>query len=313
MSLVKRALLLAKVEAAYGVDPTPTPALNAILHNNILYKAPGELITRNFQRASLSPLPHAVGLKEVEVTFETELKGSGTADGGTAGDEPEIDPLLQACGFAVTLNAAVSVVYDPASDGLKSVTLYVYADGLLHKILGCVGSVSANMVVGQIPTLQWTFKGLYQAPTDVAIPGGAVFNAEIGVPFLNAAFTTDAYAAIVQALTWDMANEIARRDSINEVEGVKGFLISGRDTQGSFNPEAVDEATHPFWGDWKSGVQHALTATVGSVAGALIDITAPKAQYREVNYGNRSAVRVYDIPMTLPQDAGDDEIQLKFY
>jgi hypothetical protein len=208
---------------------------------------------------------------------------------------------------------ASDVTYDPVSDSLESVTLYVYTDGLLHKILGCVGSVSANMAVGQIPTLQWTFKGLYQAPTDVAIPAGAVFNSQIGVPFMNAAFTTAAYAAIVQALTWDMANEIARRDSINEAEGVKGFLVAGRDSQGSFNPEAVLEATHPFWADWKSGVQHALTATVGSVAGALIDITAPKAQYREINYGDRSAVRVYDIPMTLPQDVGDDEIKLKFY
>ena len=126
--LKKRSLVLAKVEATEGVDPIPTPGANAILVSNPLVKVIPDLLKREFDSPSLSPQAHVIGLKEVEVTFGTELKGSGTANAGGAGDIPEIDPLLQACGFAVTLNAESGggagdgdIQYDPASDNLKTI------------------------------------------------------------------------------------------------------------------------------------------------------------------------------------------------
>jgi len=318
--LKKRSLLLAKVEVTEGVDPVPAPATDALLVSNPNVKPTGELLVRDFDRASLSPLPHVIGLKEVEVTFATELKGSGTANVGGAGDIPEIDPLLQACGFAVTLTAESPpasgngfIEYDPASDNLKTITLYVYLDGILHKISGCRGSFSFNAEAGKFGTFEWTFKGLYTQPTDAAIPGGAVFNNQTPPPFLNANLALAGYAAIVQAFTFDMANDIQRRENANSAEGVIGFVLGGRDTQGSINPEAVSEATHPFWADWKNAVQKAFSATFGSVAGAKIDITAPKVQAREMTWGDRNTVRTYEIPMTLAQNAGDDEVKLKFY
>lgn len=313
--LKKRSVVLAKLEVTEGVDPVPTPGANAILVSNPVPKPGGELLTRNFDRASLSPLPHVIGLKEFGVTFDTELKGSGTADLGLAADVPEIDPLLQACGFAVTLTAgpAGNITYDPASDSLKTITLYVYLDGILHKIHACRGSFSFNAEAGKFGTFSWTFKGLYVAPTDAAIPGGAVFNAQKPPPFLNASLTLAGYAAIIQAFSFDMANDIQRREDANSAEGVIGFVIGGRDTQGSINPEAVPEATHPFWADWKNATEKAFAATFGSVVGAKIDITAPKAQAREMSWGDRNTVRTYEIPLTLAQNAGDDEVKLKFY
>ena len=82
-----------------------------------------------------------------------------------------------------------------------------------------------------------------------------------------------------------------RRDDANKVEGVAGFRITGRDSQGSFNPEVVTEATKAFWADWKSGLAQALTVSNGTISGAKILITAPKVQYRELNYGDRNGIR----------------------
>ena len=318
--LKKRSLVLAKVEVTEGVDPVPTPAANAILVSNPDVKPIADLLTRDFDRPSLSPLPHVIGLKEVEVTFGTELKGSGTANAGGASDIPEIDPLLQAAGFAVTLNAESGggagdgdIQYDPASDSLKSVTLYVYMDGILHKITGCRGSFSFNAEAGQFGTFEFTFRGKYLAPTDAVIPAGSVFNAQTPPPFLNANLSLGGYTPILQAFTFDMANDLQRREDANSLEGVIGFVIGGRDTQGSINPEAVTEATHPFWDDFDKGTQKAFSATFGSVAGNKIDITAPKVQAREMNWGDRNTVRVYDIPITMGQDSGDDEVKFKFY
>ncbi len=315
VSLTKRSLLLAELEVTEGTDPVPTPALNSILISDLVVKVNGELLTRNFSRPSLSPLAHVIGLSDVDVTFKTELKGSGSADGGLAADVPEIDPLLQACGFAVTLNAgpAGDITYDPASDSLKTVTLYSYPDGLLHKIHACRGSVAFNADAGKFGELSWTFKGLYITPTDAPIPAGAVFNQEKPPPFLNANLTFDGYSPVVQSFAFDLANDIQRREDANSAEGVIGFVLGGRDTQGSFNPEAVLEATHTFWADWKSAKEKAFSATFGSVLGARIDITAPKVQAREMSYGDRNTVRTYDIPLTFAQNLGDDEVQLKFY
>ncbi len=315
VSLVQRSLVLAKVEGTEGVDPVPTPAANAILVSKPVVKPNAELLVRDFDRPSLSPLPHAIGLKDFEVTFDTELKGSGTADDGLADDVPEIDPLLQGCGFAVTLTAGPggNITYDPASDGLKTITLYIYLDGILHKMTACRGSFSFNAEAGKFGIFSWTFRGLYIDPSDAPIPAGAVFNAETPPPFLNANLSYGAYAAIINSFTFDMANDVQRRLDANSAEGVIGFVLGGRDTQGSIDPEVVTEATHPFWGDFKAGTQKAFASTFGSVLGARIDITAPKMQAREMGYGDRNTVRSYEIPMTFGANAGDDEVQLKFY
>ncbi|MBI5427541.1 MAG: hypothetical protein HZA02_04590 [Nitrospinae bacterium] len=318
--LTKRALLLAEIEATYSVDPTPAPATNAILVIDPKIKVAGEVLQREFARSSLSPLAPVIGMKEVEVTFSTELKGSGTANAGGAANVPEIDPLLQGCGLAPTLTAETiggagdgHIDYSPISDSLKSVAMYLYLDGLLHKILGAVGNVSAKLEAGKYGLLDWTFKGLYSDPTDAAIASGAVFNSQKPRPFMNASFAIGAYAGIIQALNFELANEIGKRVSANSADGVVGFSITGRGTKGAINPEAVTKATYDFWARWKAGTGQALSATVGDTAGAKIDITAPNCVYTDIGWGDRDRVRTYELPFAMAESSGNDEIKLKFY
>ncbi len=321
MPMVKqRSLALVKEEAAYGIDPTPTPVANAIQVEDPVVKPVPELLTRNYSRPSFSPLPHVVGMKHVQVTFKTELKGSGSADAGGAGDVPEIDPLLLACGMAKTLTAESSggagdgdVTYDPASTALKSCTIWIYKGEVLHKIVGCVGSFKINAEAGKLGSIEWTFFGLYAKPTDAVIPAGAVFNAEVPPPFINANFSISGYAAIIANLEIDVANKVSKRVSANAAQGVVGFLITDRESKGSIDPEAVDIATHDFWGEFEGGTQVALAATIGAVAGARIDFTAPKVQYEDISWQDREDTRTYGLPMNFAQNAGDDELKIKFY
>lgn len=318
--LSKRALLLAKIESTYGVDPTPAPGTNAILVNDPKIKVSGEVLQREFARSSLSPLAPVIGMKEVEVSFSTELKGPGTANQGGADDIPEIDPLLQACALSPTFTAETTggagdgyIVYNPVSDSIKSVAMYLYLDGLLHKILGAAGNLSAKIEAGKYGVIDWTFKGLYSDPTDSAIASGAVFNAQKPKPFMNAGFTIGAYAGIIQALNFDLANEISKRVSANSADGVLGFSITDRGTKGSINPEAVTRATYDFWTKWKAGTGQALSATVGDTAGAKIDVTAPNCVYTDIGWGDRDKVRTYELPFVMAESSGNDEIKLKFY
>ena len=317
--LKKKSLVLAKIESTYGIDPTPVAANDAILVTNPVAKPVGELLQRNHDRPSLSPLQHSIGMKEYEITFETELKGSGTCNAGGATDIPEIDPLLQACGLAQTLTAETtggagdgSIVYDPASTGHKSVALYMYEDGIIKKILGCRGSMSANLEAGKHGILNWTFRGFYATPVDGAIASGAAYDNTAPQPFLSAALTMGGYSAAVQSLAFDLANEIGKRIDANNANGIAEFLITGRDTNGSLDPEAVTLAVNDFWSHWENSTSKVLSAQLGQTAGNIVLITAPAMVYREINPGDRNSVRTYDMPFTLAQSAGDDELKLTF-
>ena len=89
--LTRKTIFTIKKEVTYGTDPTPAAA-DAVLVSAPDITIEGEVLTRDYVRASLSPIGHVIGKKKVMLSFETELKGSAAA--GTA---PETSPLFQDC------------------------------------------------------------------------------------------------------------------------------------------------------------------------------------------------------------------------
>ncbi|QPJ61700.1 MAG: hypothetical protein G3M70_07295 [Candidatus Nitronauta litoralis] len=320
MALKKVSLVLAKQEVTYGTDPVPVPGANAILVSSPEVKVDGERLVREFDSATLGALGHVIGIKSATVTFSTELKGSGTANAGGAGDVPEIDPLLQACGFALTATAESGggvgdgdLTYDPVSTNRKSVTLYIYLGDVLHKITGAYGNFSLDLNAGKHGVINWEFQGLYIKPTDAAIPGGAAYNAQAPWPYLSANLTLGAYSPIFEGLSIDIGNSLSVRKDANSGSGVVGVSITERDVSGSLNPESVPEATHPFWTDWENANSKALSTLIGGIDGNKITITAPKVLLNEINWGDRDETRIYETPITLARNSGDDEIKIKFH
>lgn len=316
--LVKRCVILAKEEVTYGVDPVPTPADNAIRVINPVINPTGEKLTRDHVKTSLSPLSPLMGKKYVEITFTTELRSNGlTQNGDTA---PRVGDLFEACAMLETLTPESSgggndgsVKYTPTSDNLKSVTIYAYFDGLLHKITACVGTWEIIMEAGQIAKVNWTFKGFYQAPTDTALPSGVVYDSSVPPVVLNAGFKINNVSTLVtQSVAAALNNVISQRDDVNAASGIKGFLITDRAGGGSFNPEAVLKATYDFYDDWKEATARALEITIGSVAGNKIKISAPKVTLDNITPGDREGIRVFDIPFSLAESSGDDEISVTF-
>jgi hypothetical protein len=305
--LTRKCTLLAKAETTYGTDAAPTAALNAILAKDVDIRPLGEELVRDFLRSSLSPLPHVIGERYGELKFATELKGSGAA-----GTVPEIGVLFKGCWFSETINAGVSVVYQPSSAATSSITFYVYRDGLLYKLLGSRGTGELDLSVGKYGVINWTFQGLYSDVTDSALQAGT-YNATLPPVIVGASFSIGAYAAVATKLAFNIANQFAFRRDLNNANGIREVLISGwPDRGGSFDPEAVLEATHPFYANWKNGTQAALSVTAGSSAGDRCVITAPKVQYKSITPGDREGIYVYDVPFRLAQNAGDDEVLFTF-
>ncbi|MBI5789290.1 MAG: hypothetical protein HZA78_10590 [Candidatus Schekmanbacteria bacterium] len=307
--LSKKGLILAKIETNYGADANPTPANHAVLVSDPQVKVNAERFERDMVRPTLSNVPHVIGRKFVELSFSTELKGSGTL-----GDPPEISTLLRACGMEEVQNIGVDVQYQPVSNDFESCTVYVYLDGLLHKITGCRGSFELIAAAGEPVRINWKIQGLYQTPVDVAIPAGAVYAGQKGLVFQGVTFSYAGYSTLIAQLSLNLNNKIARHESVNAPHGVSGIEIVGRTPGGAINPEAVSENTHPFWSNWEGANGATLSCLMGALAGnkVQIDSASGGCVKESIAWGERNGIRIYDIPFGLYSANGDDEVRLTF-
>lgn len=306
--LIRKALVLAKEEATYGTDPVPTAADNAILVSNPVPKVDGEVLTRDVVRATLSPQGHVIGRKKVTVTFETELKGSGTA-----GVAPETGVLFEGCAMDETIVADTSVTYAPISDNHKSITIYCYFDGLLHKITGCRGSFDIDMSAGQYGKVSWTFEGKYTKPIDSPLPTSPTFDATKPPIIQNAGFSVGGYGAVISKLSLSKANTVVRGNDVNSADAYGETKITGTDANGSFDPLATLVATEDFWGDWGDAADKAITIHADGAAGNIPTVNIGQAEYRELSQGDRDGEMSYEIPFTATgTSAGDDEMSIVF-
>ncbi len=116
--LTRRALLGATLETVYNTFVAPTLTTDAILVETPDFTADMTVLTRDFTRSDLSPMPHIMGRKLAKMSFTTELRGNGAEQAGTSGSVARIVRLFQACGYTLTSNAAASasVVYDIGSE-----------------------------------------------------------------------------------------------------------------------------------------------------------------------------------------------------
>lgn len=317
MFRTKQKILCAKEEETYGTDVTPAVGTNDIDASNIVISYRGEKLDRDLQRETLSPESPVVGKKSIEISFTCELKGSGTH--GTA---PQIGDLLEACGFSEATGASggsSSVVYNPASTGHKSVTIYLYdvqvessGNYRLHKITGARGNANLIFEAGQIARVEFNFQGLYNIVTDVADPGDPSYESTNPPIVDSATFKLNNESLVAQMVGINLNNNLVEREDLNTAHGLKGFEITGRSPTGEFNPESLLLATYDFWTDWVGATQRALELTLGDTQGNILEVDAPKVTLDNIDEEDRNGIRSERIPFTLGLDSGDDELVLTF-
>ncbi|WP_160153342.1 phage tail tube protein [Microbulbifer sp. ALW1] len=296
--LVKRELILAAIEATYNTDATPGGA-DAVLVEDVSWSYAGaRMVDRNAVKATLGQFQRVFAGTLMEVSCTAELKGSGTA-----GEAPEADVLLRACGLGVEVTAGTSVAYAPASTAHESATIYFHEDGSLYKLTGARGTASLNLETGNKGMASLTLTGHVTGPIDAPLPV-AVYDASVPPPVIGAAFSVGGYAAVISALSLDLGNTIGTPPSMSAADGYSEIIISDRDVTGSFDPEATLVAAQDFHGDWRNGVTKTITTgAIGSTAGNRYQLDIAEAYYSELAPGDREGVRTYDISYGA---AGDD-------
>ncbi len=153
---IRNTAILAKIESTYGVDSTPTEGSNAMLVSNVTINPLNATnVDRDLIRSFMGASEQLVGTANIEISFDVEIAGSGTA-----GSAPAYAPLLRACGFAETVTGGIRVEYNPVTPVADSVSIYWFSDGVKHIAKGCRGNFSIKMGVSQRPVFSFKFIGI---------------------------------------------------------------------------------------------------------------------------------------------------------
>ncbi|TAN61048.1 hypothetical protein EPN18_07370 [bacterium] len=315
--LENKAIMLAKIEGTYGTDAAPTPTANAILCSAPQIEIIGKAITRNQVIPYYGALAKINIGEGIKVSFEVEVRGAGAVPS----TPPRIGALLRACNFTETIDATPGAEfskYDPNSlENGESVTIYFYRDGVLHKVLGCVGAFKLSAKLNEQAKIAFTFTGLYAGThaSDTAFPSPTFGDAVLPPIFRQAAFSIIGYSADIEKLTLDVANDVKPKKSVNgTASGVSRYFVANRAVKGDCDPAAVALATFNPWAQFDASTAGALSATIGSAAQNRLIVTMPNVIPDTPKYATREGIVAYGYPFTAhpTMTTGNNELSLKF-
>ena len=307
--LARKTYILAKAEATYGTNSSPANTDAVLVKSLELTPLAGDVVSRDLIRGYLGNSESLIASTYVELTFDVELAGSGTA--GTA---PRYSNLLLACGTALTTVASTSNTYAPVSSSFGSSTIVYNSDGLNHVLTGCRGSFSISAEVGQIPTISFSMVGVYNAPTDVS-PVSASYTSQ-ATPLVfrqgnTSAFSVFSYSGLLQSFEFDLANSTVYRQLVGSSAGE--VIITDRKPAGSVMIEAPTIATKDFFAIALASATGGLSFTHGTTAGNRVVFNSPQTDITTPAYGEQDGVRMLNLPyVSVPTTAGSDEFSLAF-
>lgn len=261
------------------------------------------------QQGSSSMLPGVTGLRGGSLSFKSHLYGDGAA-----GTPTWASTLLPACGMVESTGTFSPKTAAPGSD-VKTLTMGVYENGLFKSLRGSAGTFKVICETGKPISLEWTFTGVWQAPTDVAIIA-PTYPSPLPLRFSNSTFTIGGSAPPCMAkIEFDAGNNVVLREcpTVSDGSGYFGGLITERKFAGTMDPEATLVATDDVYGDWIGHTEKALSLSVTDSTDT-ITIAAPQIQYNNVQEGEREKLQTDDISFMCNASAaaGDDEWTIDF-
>ena len=307
---LRKRLILIETESVYGQEPVDGSGNSLVTGADaVLVKAleitpqSSDVVSRDLIRPYYGASQQLLANTRVECSFSVELAGSGAA-----GTPPQYGKALKACGLRetiVTTSGSESVTYDPVSASFSSVTIHYMIDGVRHKVTGCRGNVAITANVGEIPTLDFTFTGIYVAPDDSALITPTYANQDDPLLFKNGnttGFALLSHSGALQSFSFDLGNSIVYRELVG---GSKEVLITDRAANGSVTIEAVALSTKDFFAaavDDDAALGN-LQFTHGTVAGNKVQFTSSKVDIGDVSYGDQDGIAMLNIPYTCVPDA----------
>lgn len=299
-------IILAKIESVYGTDPVPTAAANAVL---IFSPQVTPLVAEKKQRKPVRPYygtaKTLLSGQHVEISFTVDFAGAGAA--GTA---PAYGPLLRACALSESITAGVKVEYAPVTDSLESVTLYYHDDGLLHKAVGCRGTVDVKLLDNDWPQLVFRFVGKKGGRVATANPASPVFTSWIDPIIVNDTNTGDitlgGTAYISKGLELSLGNSVSFKTRLGE-ESVR---ITDRAPGGRMSLDLTAAQELTIIGQIEASTTQTLALTHGITAGNIVEVSAPALQLLDPSQEDDDGAALQGYAYELKPTSGNDELKI---
>jgi len=307
--LLRKMLITAVAQGAFGTGGTPTATSNAILARSAMPVPINlEFVPRSLLKAVKGNFG-AIAVGEYRtIEFETELAHSGAA--GTASP---LAPLFKSSQMNETVTASTKVEYKGISADTPYLTLWCYLDKVLFKLEDAWGTWSAELNPKGIPVIKWKFIGKYVAPSDVNVPTNAVLTAFLKPLPLGKTntptFTVHGVAVKANAFSVDWGAELEWRELFNDAS----VQSNDRSPTARVSFELTTVAAKAWAETVRQNTEAAIQMIHGSGAGNIVQLDAPKAQFTAdptlTEVGKRAFITGQ---LSLNPDAGDDELVLTF-
>ena len=316
---IRNTVILAKVETTSGTDATPTGASDAVLVSNMtITPLDAQNVSRDLVRGYFGGSEQLVATASVKCSFSVELAGSGAA--ATA---PQWGDLLLGCAMAESsLTTPNRFEYTPLSSALKSLSIYYYDDGVLHKLLYCMGNVKLSAKIGERPMLNFDFVGVdggisattNASPTLTAwktpptMAKANVVDITLGSTYATGAITGGTVYSS-NGLELDFGNAVQYVPTLSS----ESVDITQREVTGSMELDLTAANEVSFMATVKANITQSLALTIGTATGNKMIIHAPAVQLinpskRDVN-GRRFIG--YDLRLVpTAAGSGNDELRI---
>ena len=313
----RNVVILAKVETTSGTEAVPSTSTDGVLLAGDFSVDPLNITyaERNLLLPYFGGSQSLIATANTRASFSCELAGSGTA--GTAAPW---GPLLQGCATAqASLTTPTRVEHTPVSASLKSLTIYIYDDGVLHKLIGAMGNCKLSAKIGETPKLAFDFIGSYSAVTVVALPSPTLTAWKVPLPMnkanvvditLGCSYSAGALSGGTVFPSTGIEIDFGNRTTFFTSLGAERAGLTDRSSTCSFELELTAAQEVTAMSDINANTVAGLGFTINGTAGNNIIVFAPRLQRTAARKVDRVGERLVGFDGKLLPSAGNDEIRI---
>lgn len=295
--------VLCKVETTVGTDANPTPAANAIEVFDFSITPEADEQTRTPNRPFFSNDRKSFGNKRWSLSFTIDIAGAGNP----RGTKPAIDPVLLACRHVGTSQVGLSYTYAPSSSATTTATIYFYLDGILHKALGCGGSIEFTAKIGETTKGAVSMMAEYVSPVDQA-PTGIPDFSDFRTPVINSEANSELsiHGTLAHGTSFSLNQN--NTNDFKESTETKFVAYTDRKTSASLEFWIQDIAEINPYALWEGEEGGVVYWQVGTTSGERVRFTMPNAQIGTPQPQDAGDIAGYSVEVTPhPTPTGEDD------
>jgi hypothetical protein len=304
----EKRLLLFKIEATEGTDPTPVVGTDAILTRNL--DASGMQADERVRLTDgqyFGSRPSILNQIRQPIRFEVEIAG-----GGTATTPPPWMKPNRVCGFDAGVAGGSNVLQTPISATIPSATLYPWYDNLRIKTHGTRGTFSMTFEDDEIPFFSYDMLGFPPAtPVDENTPGSptlTAFQTPVLVSTANTTFSLGSYSPPMRRLTINVGASIEPRSLVGPSDKA---AFRNREMTFEAVVELPDLSAKNYYTNMVARTTQALSIAHGTAAGNIVTVAAARAEIGLITLSEEQGQVMATIPGRLiPSSAGNDEMTI---